>query len=202
MFNNHRLDLVRLNCHWQFFTAFKQAIGSGRFVEITNSCTRQVESDVRACAPKSLLCYEIMAPMNAYKSKANQLPGSSYEEVLANARKEYKKIENLTKRQPYVRSIYFKKDKVFLSTFWTHVMQKDRKVRTKRLKLFGAAVDLLRNSYEPPETIFKQNDLSVIFHRFYGVSKDGIEFCVQVKQDKRSGRKDLMSVFDRKLPKK
>lgn len=35
-------------------------------------------------------------------------------------------------------------------------------------------------------------------HRFYGITKDGHEFCVQIKQNKRTGRKDFISVFDRK----
>lgn len=138
----------------------------------------------------------------AYVSKKPVLPGTSYDEVLTHARKEYKKIENLSKRQPYVRSKYFAKDKIFLSTFWTHIMQKDRKVRTKRLELFDAAIDLLRNTHEAPETIFKKDDLSILLHRFYGVTRDGVEFCVQVKQEKRTGRKDFMSVFDRKQPEK
>lgn len=138
----------------------------------------------------------------AYVSKKPVLPGTSYDEVLIHARKEYKKIEKLSKRQPYVRSKYFAKDKIFLSTFWTHIMQKDRKVRTKRLELFDAAIDLLRNTHEAPETIFKKDDLSILLHRFYGVTRDGVEFCVQVKQEKRTGRKDFMSVFDRKQPEK
>lgn len=137
-----------------------------------------------------------------FVSKKPLLTGTSYDEVLNSARKEYKKIEHLSKRQPYVRSKYFNKDKIFISTFWTHIMQKDRKVRTKRLELFDAAVDLMRNTREAPETIFKKDDLSILLHRFYGVTRDGIEFCVQIKQDKRTGRKDFMSVFDRKAPKK
>ncbi len=136
--------------------------------------------------------------MKQFKSKVILLPGSSYDEVLDLARKEHKKVENLTKRQPYVRSTYFKKDKVFVSLFWTHIMQKHRKVRMKRLKLYTAAIDLLRNTHCEPETIFKKDDMSVLLHRFYGITKDGVSFCVQVKQDKRSGRKDFMSVFDRK----
>jgi len=35
-------------------------------------------------------------------------------------------------------------------------------------------------------------------HRFYGVSKDGLDFCVQVRHAQESGRKDFMSVFPRK----
>lgn len=136
--------------------------------------------------------------MVQYKSKAILLIGSSYDEVHKVARKEHKKIEKITKRQPYVRSTYFSKDKIFISIFWTHLMQKHRKERMKRLKLYNAAIDLMRNSRCEPETIFKKDDLSTLLHRFYGITKDGVEFCVQVKQDKRSGRKDFMSVFDRK----
>jgi hypothetical protein len=139
--------------------------------------------------------------MKNFKSKASLLAGTSYDEVVAIARREHKKIEKLTKRQAYVRSVYFNKDKIFISIFWTHIMQKNPKDRTRRLKLYNAAIDLLRNSRCEPETLFKKNDLSTLTHRFYGVTKDGVEYCVQVKQDKRSGRKDFMSVFDRKTPK-
>lgn len=128
------------------------------------------------------------------------LPGTSYEEVQAIARKEHNKVIALTKRQPYVRSAYFNKSKIFLSVFWEHTMQKGRKTRTKRLKLYSAAIDLMRNSRHEPETIIEKNSLSVLLHRFYGITKDGIEYCVQVKQNKRSGRLDFMSVFEREAP--
>ena len=129
------------------------------------------------------------------------MPGSSYKEVVEIARREHKKIENLTKRMPYVRSTYFSKDKIFISpSFWNHIMQKNFKERTKRLKLYNAAIDLMRNSRCDPETIFNKNEPSVLFHRFYGITKDGISFCVQVKQNKRTNRKDFMSVYDRKAP--
>jgi hypothetical protein len=70
----------------------------------------------------------------------------------------------------------------------------------KRLKLYSAAIDLMRNSRCEPETIFSEDNLSILLHRFYGITKDGTEYCVQVKQNKRSGRKDFMLVFDRKNP--
>jgi len=38
----------------------------------------------------------------------------------------------------------------------------------------------------------------MLLHWFYGVMKGDSYFCVQVKEDKRTGRKDFMSVFDRK----
>ncbi len=138
--------------------------------------------------------------MRQHQSKTFLIPGTSYDEVVLIARKEYKKIVSLTKRQPYVRSTYFNKDKIFIALFWEHLAQKHRKERCKRLKLYNAAIDLLRNSHCEPDTIFKNEDLSTLLHRFYGITKDGVEFCVQVKQNKRSGRKDFMSVFDKKTP--
>lgn len=136
--------------------------------------------------------------MRVFRSKDGLIPGSSYDEVLKVARKEHTKIANLTKRQPYVRSSYFNKDKIFMSLFWNHIMQKNFKERTKRLQLYKAAIDLLRNTRNDPETIFSKSDLSTFLHRFYGITKEGVEFCVQVKENKRTGRKDFMSVFDRK----
>lgn len=138
--------------------------------------------------------------MREYKSKAVLLSGSSYDEVSAIARREHKKIEKLTKRQPYVRSTYFSGQKIFISPFWPHLMQKHRNDRTRRLKFYNAAIDLLRNSRCEPETIFDKENLSTLLHRFYGVTKDGYAYCVQVKENKRTGRKDFMSVFDKKAP--
>lgn len=87
---------------------------------------------------------------------------------------------------------------MFLDVFWTHLMQKHPKERRKQLKFYKAALDLLRHSQIAPDTIFRTDDLNIILHRFHGVTKDGPYFCVQVKEDKRTGRKDFMSVFDRK----
>ncbi len=136
--------------------------------------------------------------MKIYQSKAPTLPGSSYDEAISLVRKEHKKIESLTKRQPYVRSMYFNKDKIFISCFLTHIMQIGRKRRTTRLTLYNAAIDLLRNSRHEPETLLKGDLPNAILYRFYGVTKNGVHFCVQVKQDKRSGRKDFMSAYPRK----
>lgn len=136
--------------------------------------------------------------MQKYLSKYGLLPGSSYKEVLSKARKEFDVIRKITKRQPYVRSKYFRGDKIFVTIFWDHVMQKHQKERRKRLKLYKSAIDLLRNSTEAPETFFDSNNKNIILHRFYGKTNDGYDFCVQVKVDKRSGRKDFMSVFERK----
>lgn len=138
--------------------------------------------------------------MKSYQSKACLLPGSSYEEAQIAARKEHKKVIALTKRQPYARSAYFNKSKVFLSVFWDHTMQKNRKIKTERLKLYLAALDLVRNTRHDPETIMDKNSPSVLLHRFYGITRDHVQYCVQIKQHKRTGRLDLMSVFERSCP--
>lgn len=136
-----------------------------------------------------------------FTSKQNLLAGSSYDEVVAVARKEFNAIRKLTKRQPYVRSSYFRGDKIFVTIFWDHLMQKHRRNRTLRLKFYKAAIDLLRNTTYAPDTIFDSKDKNTLLHRFYGKTREGIAFCVQVKEDKRSGRKDFMSVFDQKINK-
>lgn len=142
--------------------------------------------------------YEIIVRMGVFSSKDVLIPGTSYDEVIKVARIEHKKIENLTKRQPYVRSTYFRKDKIFVSLFWTHLMQKNLKIRTKRLKLYKAAIDLMRNSHHSPDTVYSKDNLNTILHRFHGITRDGVAFSVNVKQDKRSGRKDFMSVYPKK----
>lgn len=134
--------------------------------------------------------------MRVYKSRYGLLAGTTYEEVVHIARKEFQAVKRQTKRQPYVRSTYFNRDKVFLSVFWEHLAQKHRKDRMKRLKFYKAAIDLLRNTQETPDTIFSNQDKNTMLHRFYGTTSDGEAFCVQVKEDKRSDRKDFMSVFD------
>ena len=133
-----------------------------------------------------------------YHSRQGLLPGTSYGEVVKAARKEFNTIRKITKRQPYVRSKYFRGDKIFVTIFWDHIMQKSLKERTKRLKYYNAAIDLLRNSTMDPDTVVESAIKDVVLYRFYGVAKSGEEFCVQVKQEVRSGRKDFMSVFARK----
>lgn len=133
--------------------------------------------------------------MNVYKTRYGKLPGSSYDEVAPLARKEFQRIKRLTKRQPYVRSAYFARDKIFLSLFWEHLAQKHRGDRTSRLKLYLCAIELLRHSKHAPDTIFSAGNLHTMLHRFTGETNEGEQFYVQVKEDKRTGRKDFMSVF-------
>lgn len=137
-----------------------------------------------------------------YKSKLGKLPGSSHGEVLRLARQEYHSIQKRTpRRQAYVRSHYFKRDKVFVNQFWDHLKQKRGGDQLRRLKLYSCAIDLIRNTSCSPDTIFNRDDMNISLHRFYGITKDGEAFSVQIKQDKRTGRKDFMSVFPANRPK-
>lgn len=136
--------------------------------------------------------------MHVYTSKYPRLSGSSYDEVLKRSRAEYHVVAQSSKRQPYVRSKYFNSSKIFLDVFWTHLMQKHPKERRKRLRFYKAAIELLRSSREVPEVSFSADDRTIVLYRFYGMTKDGEHFCVQVKEDKRSSRRDFMSVFARK----
>ena len=130
--------------------------------------------------------------MNFYQSKFRQLPGTDYAEATKNARKEYVKVQKLTKRQPYVRSKYFSKDKVFITIFWNHLVQKRKGEQIVRAKLLLAAFDLLRHTSSEPDSLFERGDA---LHRFYGKTADGVEYAVQVKHSLKTGRKDFMSVF-------
>lgn len=139
--------------------------------------------------------------MQVYKSRYGRLPGTSFREIMAAARREYHTIQKLTPRRiPYVRSGYFTKDKVFLNTFWDHLKQKHPADQARRLKFYDAALDLIRNTREAPDTIFANDDLDNLLHRFHGVTRDGYPFSVQIKQNKRTGRKDFMSVFPEREP--
>ena len=129
-----------------------------------------------------------------YQSRCSLLPGSSYAEILDAARKAYKNATNKSRRTPYINSKYkkFKTDKVFLDAFWVHIFQKGRRERSKRLRLYECALDLLRNTQMMPEVIDKYNDK---LYRFFGVARTGEKFCVQVKEEVETGRKHFMSVF-------
>ncbi|MDO8430482.1 MAG: hypothetical protein Q7S72_00620, partial [Candidatus Taylorbacteria bacterium] len=69
-----------------------------------------------------------------YETKIKKLSGTSYDEVYPQAISIYKKLASKTKRRPYLRSKYFNKEKIFLDYFWTHIILKNRRDRTRRLK--------------------------------------------------------------------
>ncbi|MGI9027728.1 MAG: hypothetical protein ACR2FM_02705 [Candidatus Saccharimonadales bacterium] len=134
--------------------------------------------------------------MKIYKSKCSRLPGTSHASIFRAARYEYHKIQKRTpRRKAYVKSQYFKKDKIFINQFWEHLKQKRLGDQLRRTKLFPCAIDLIRNTTCSPDTIYNYGNMNIGLHRFFGETKDGFHFYVQIKENKRTGRKDFMSVF-------
>ena len=106
-----------------------------------------------------------------------------------------REIEKSSGKQPYVRSAYFKKEKVFFNYFWPHIFQKPPKERFKRLKYFKAAVELAKNSRNRPASKENPNKRGEILHRFAGLTRDKEVFFIQIKEDKKSKKKYFMSCF-------
>lgn len=133
--------------------------------------------------------------MEIYKTTKNKIAGTSFHEVNKTAEQLFKLIKSRTKRTPYVRSKYFKKEKVFITLFWAHLFEKHEKDRMRRLKFFDCAIDLIKNSNFDPETRenFKKKD--ELLHRFCGITKNKEVFVVQIKENKRTKRKDLISIY-------
>lgn len=137
-----------------------------------------------------------MEIIKAYKVKSKKLPGTNYSEVNKKAFALYSKIKKRSKRRAHIRSAYFKKDKIFLSLFWHHIKDKlDLKDKTRRLKYFPCALELIRNSHFDPASKENVDRKSEILHRFMGVTSENEVFFVQIKENKRNGQKYLISVF-------
>lgn len=130
-----------------------------------------------------------------YNTHIQPFSGTSYSDVASPARQLLRSIEKKTKRRPYIRSAYFDKDKIFLTYFWQHLEQRPRYQRARRLKYLPCAIELIQRSRNEP--ISKQNvdRPREILHRFAGRARDGRLFFVQIKEDKWTDRKELMSVF-------
>lgn len=133
--------------------------------------------------------------MNIYKTRARKIPGTNVSEVKKVAFEIFKRVRRKSKRTPYVRSAYFKKEKIFLNLFWHHVFEKQWGDRKRRLQYFEAAIELIQNSRIDPKIQMDPNSKSDLLYRFQGITKDNFTFCVQIKKDGGSGKKQLISVF-------
>jgi len=128
--------------------------------------------------------------MKIYQTKCTELTGTNFSEVSQKAFGFYNQIRRKTKKRPYVRSAYFKKDKIFLPLFWNHLREKlNYKDKTRRVKYFPCAIELIKNSRFDPESKENVDRRSEILHRFAGKTKGGQLFFVQIKEDKRTGEK-------------
>lgn len=134
--------------------------------------------------------------MKPYQAKAKKLPGTRWADVYKKAFLIYKQIKAKTKRRPYVRSAYFKKDKIFLTLFWGHLHEKiSLKDKTRRIKYFQCGIELVRHSKQEPTSKENPNNDGEIVHRFAGLTADNELFFVQIKEVKRTGEKWLISIF-------
>ncbi len=134
--------------------------------------------------------------MKIYQTNTSKVAGTKWSESYKKAFVFYKLIKIKTKRKPYVRSAYFNKDKIFLDLYWHHLHQKlSLADKTRRVKYFPCAIELIQKSRYEPVSKENPNKSSEIFHRFAGVTKDKDLFFVQIKEDKRSGQKWLISTF-------
>lgn len=134
--------------------------------------------------------------MIAYQTKSVPLPGTQFAEVKQKAFGLYKTVRKRSKRRTYVRSVYFKKSKIFLDLFWQHLHEKlNHRDKTRRLKYLPCAIELIEHSRVQPSSKENPNKKSEILHRFGGITKNKEMFVVQIKEDKQTGEKFLISVF-------
>lgn len=134
--------------------------------------------------------------MKAYRTKTSKLSGTSFREVYKNAFAHYSEIKKRSKRRPYVRSVYFKKDKIFLPLYWSHLHgKKNFRDKIRRMKYFPCGLELIQQTRIHPVSKENPNNSSEILHRFAGVTKNDDLFFVQIKEDKRTGEKWLISTF-------
>ncbi len=87
---------------------------------------------------------------------------------------------------------------MFIKVFWNHLAQKHGGEQVARAKYYLCALDLIRNTNDDPETMPSSSDKRIVLHRFTGETKNGDVFFVQIKQNKKSGRKDFMSAFPKR----
>jgi len=134
--------------------------------------------------------------MIPYQTKTGKLSGTSYKEVYKDAQTVFREIKRRTKRRPYIRSAYFHKQKIFFDYFWDHLWRTGGyRERTRRLKYFKAAIEVLRHSRNEPISKENPNKKSEVLHRFAGLTKGKELFYAQVKEDKPTGKKYFMSCF-------
>lgn len=137
--------------------------------------------------------------MISYQVTAKQFTGTSYDEVVRKARRLFHDLERQTRRQPYLRSAYFGKRKIFLNYFWLHLDQKPKRERIHRMIFLPCAVELIRNSRNVPSSKPNPNAAKETLHRFTGLTPDKETFYVQIKEDQKTKRLSLMSVFSPEL---
>lgn len=133
--------------------------------------------------------------MNPYQTKVKKIGATRYKEIWMKVQIYWSEIKSKTKRKPYIRSVYFDKQKIFFDFFWIHLSQRSPKQRRKRLQFFPCALDLIKNSRQAPTSKINPNKKTEILHRFAGLTPAKELFFVQVKENIKTDRRYLMSIF-------
>lgn len=133
--------------------------------------------------------------MSVYRAKCKKLKGTDYREVRKKAFRIYTEIKKRSKRKPYVRSAYFRKEKIFLDLFWTHTFEKRNFAdQIRRLRFYPCAIELIENSKFQPTVKNNPNKSSEVLYRFKGM-EGSEEFTVQIKGNRNNNKKWLLSIF-------
>ena len=69
------------------------------------------------------------------------------------------------------------------------------KEKVKRLKYFSAAIEVIKDSRNKPIIKQNPNKKTEILYRFAGLTKEKDLFLVQIKEEKKNGKKYFMSCF-------
>ena len=136
--------------------------------------------------------------MKPFPVKSEILRGYSDKQIIKKAQDYFKKISPMSKRQSYVRSVYFEKKKIFFTYFWKHLYQKPPKERRRRIQYFPCAIELIQKCRNKPESIIDAGKKIEILYRFSGITKNKEIFFVQIKYNRKTGRHEFMSVFPQK----
>lgn len=182
-----------LSGHW--------SLGIGHFRTLMTTAALKSGYDLEKRTTNDQLAIFKETPMNQfsnltlYRTITQPIRGSSWAEVAPQARHLLRSIARRTKRRPYIRSAYFRKDKVFLSYFWQHLSQKPYPEQLRRLRYLPCAIELIRKSRHRPTSKQNPNRPDEILHRFAGMTPDHQLFMVQIKESQQTDRKELMSVF-------
>lgn len=134
--------------------------------------------------------------MQYYQTKAEIISGTDMREVQKKADLLYESIVKRTKRRPYLRSKYFKRQKIFLGIFWKHLHDKvNHRDKLRRLKCIHCALELIEYSQIEPDKVQNPNKSSEFLYRFKGRAKNGELFIVQIKENTKTNEKFFISAY-------
>ena len=87
------------------------------------------------------------------------------------------------------------KIKSFLIYFGATLLKKNYWDQMRRMKFFACGIKLIRKSTYKPISRENPNKSGEILHRFAGISVENELFFVQIKEEKSTNKKFLISIF-------